>query len=208
MQLFCRMMFAGLVFTAVSIPLAGQSVVERHSNVVRPFASISVGPGNLNSAQHRRGAYPLAELAIGARRRISNRFGVVASAHAGKTFTQVLGGEDAYCRPSNPDGSGRCIEHVPMLDWYGAAIGAEAYLGRAILSMTTGPASFGTRDYERIFVSETEPTRALGLRTQFEALLPVYGRVGLSMSAAHRSVPAILATRMSVTSFGLGFTLR
>jgi hypothetical protein len=199
MQSNVRILFAGVVLAMTSQSIAAQSVDRNMAAPLRPFATISLGAGSTDIGAGD-GPYAVSEFAVGARKRLSRRFGIVASAQAGQLRNRTGGG--TFCTLE-------CYQSVPSLNWYGASAGIDAYAGPAVVSLTAGPSSVGIDDNERRQTElKLEPTRGFGVRTQLEALFPLYRRVGLSVSAVHLTVPDHVLNPMDVTSFGLGLILR
>ncbi|MGV3710293.1 MAG: hypothetical protein ACO1Q7_15780 [Gemmatimonas sp.] len=148
--------------------------------------------------------FPASELVVGARKQLARRWGVSVSAYGGQQSAQP---GDQTCRIL-PEQTGRCLKSGPLINWYGASFNGEAYLGRAILSLGVGPASLSTKGYERYGPLLDDPTRSTGVRTQLEAILPLYRSVGFSMIVAHRTAPNVLRSKVGVTSFGFGLSVR
>ena len=212
MQLSRMIQTAGLALSACgfSVKSPAQTVSAPHAGQkdIQPFVSIAFGPSQLVSTRFNHGAgHPAIDIALGARKRIAGVFGVVVSANYGRMLNADLpGGEDAICRlPAN--GAPGCLPLSPVLDWFGASAGGEAYLGRAILGLQFGPTAIGTPRYERELVAGS-PSREWGLRTQFDANFPVYRQLGVTLSLVDRYIPNILNDRWHVRTFAVGLSLR
>ena len=204
---------AGLSFiVAGSVTLEAQTAPAPRTTI-QPFVTLAVGPGFGQTGTNKRfnksaGARPVLDATVGARKRLAGRFGLVVAANAGKVVDHVLGGDDLVCRVQLIDGKpSGCLPEDPLLDWYGVSAGGEAYLGRAILGIKVGPASFGTKSYERNRVTGAKSGRELGIQYQFDANFPVYRQLGITLSAVRRHVPSFLGDRMDVNSIGAGLTI-
>lgn len=199
MQSNVRILFSVVVLAMTSNSLAAQSVDRNMAGPVGPFAAVSFGAGSTD-VQGGDGPYAVPEIALGARKRLSRRFGIVASANVGQLRNRTGGG--TFCTLT-------CYQSVPSLNWYGASAGVDAYAGPAVLSFSAGPSSVGIDDNDRREPElRLKPTRGIGLRTQLEALLPLYRGVGLSVSAVHLTVPNHVLNQMDITTFGMGLILR
>lgn len=173
---------------------------------ILPYATVSFGPTPLDSRNYDHGGmHPGIDVSLGARKRMSGVFGVVASLNAGKMFDTVLGGEDALCR-IRQDGKPGCYNNSPLSSWFGASVGAEAYVGRTILGLQVGPTAVSAEKDERLLVAGA-PNREWGVRMQVDANFVVVRNVGINLSAANRYVPKILNDRWHVLSLTAGLTL-
>lgn len=174
---------------------------------IRPLVTVSIGPALLKSNRFNNGGnHPAVDAALGARKRVAGMFGIVVTANAGTMLETVIGGEYTTCR-SRLDGRPGCYPNTPVSSWFGMTAGGEAYLGRTILGVQMGPVAVSAPKYERDLVPGS-PARAWGLRTQFEANVPVYRRLGITLSAVDRYVPKILDDKWHISSFSFGLSIR
>lgn len=197
--------FAG---TTIARPAAAQSNVRPSGPTgIRPFVSLAVGPAILASSRFNNGGdHPALEVTAGARIRSSGLFGLVVAANTGKMLNTVIGGEYAVCR-ARIDGQPGCYPNTPLSNWFGLTAGGELYLGRTILGLQAGSVAVGVPQYERDLVPGS-PSRAWGLRTQFDAHFPIYRQLGITLSAADRYVPKILNEKWHISSFTVGLSIR
>ena len=202
-----RMVVAFLLILPASASVSAQTL-KSDDRGLHPYATVVIGPGTARGSKQGE-AHPVLDFAVGARKRVAAKVGLVISANAGKTFEQVLGGSDASCRVVIANGvSSKCLPHAPLLDWFGLSAGGEGYFGRTIVGLQFGPASVGTKAYERDPTTGARAGRVIGFSSRVDVHFPLVNRLGISLSATNRRVPKIAGARMTANSLGAGLTLR
>lgn len=174
---------------AAANPLASQSLS-------RPFAVVTVGPGNTTGGEYEERDVASFDLLAGYRLKQEKLLSVFSGAFAGLTFKN---GSDLTCRIR--PGLNGCVPLMPTIVFAGIMAGvATRPASRTSLAIAAGPAL--------VQAGSLATGRALGLDGRIDASVRIAGPVGLALSGRNLLMPNFRGSTLILRSVSVGLRLQ